>query len=135
MQFAGRCWLCSEWGKLQAFKFRKLYWIFKAFFFSIVSMQSCGFQQLDNSSNATLTREMSEDLCKALAPSACFLSPWFLYISSRECTEPQELVEEPSFAAVVQLSGTILRISMPILNLILFPGMLKINCTRMGFTF
>lgn len=73
-------------------------------------MQSCGFQQLDKFSNATLTRKMSENLCKALALSVCFLSPWFLYIYSRECTELQEPEKETSFAAVVQLSVMILRI-------------------------
>lgn len=73
-------------------------------------MQSCGFQRLDQFSNATLTCKMSENSCKALAHSACFLSPWFLYIYSREPTELQEVGKETFLAAVVQRNVRILRI-------------------------
>lgn len=76
----------------------------KQFFFDIISIQSYGFQQLDQFSNATLTRKLSENSCKALALSAFCLSPWFLYIYSREPTELQELEKETSLAVVVQLS-------------------------------
>jgi len=63
----------------------------KQFFINIISMQSCGFQRLDQFSNTTLTREMSKNSCKALALSACFLSPCFLCIYSGEPAELQEL--------------------------------------------
>lgn len=70
---------------------------------------------------------MSKNSSKALALSACFLSPWFLYVHL-----------EASFAAVVHLSVRILRaerqILYPILYPTVFPGMLKIDCIRVGFT-
>lgn len=55
---------------------------------------------------------MFENSYKALALSACFLSPEFLQFYSQELTELQELRKETSLAAVavVQLSVTILKI-------------------------
>lgn len=56
-------------------------------------MQSCDLQQLDQYTNATFSRKMSKNPCKALSLLACILIPWFLYICSRQPTELQELEE------------------------------------------
>lgn len=45
-----------------------------------------------------------------------FLSPWFLYIYSRELTELQELEKVTSLAAAVQLSAPIVSVEMQIPN-------------------
>lgn len=84
LQFAGQCQLCSKGGKWHAVKCRELSWITGASSHQWNISVDLELLVIGSVFKFHLTHKMSKNSSKALAFSACFLSPWFLYVCSRE---------------------------------------------------